>query len=452
MQSLVKAGFRAMTDSYGDATKALVEQGKYDLVSHFDNETIMPSLWDSVLEPGMTIRMAVYPFPPSTQPGGPHSIPHYGTQHPGHPYDFQPCIHGSILSPTLATPSSKHQTYVSREGDDHNPRDENTKTQNEIHDDDDMTPTVSTNSAQRGELSTSNANVARSRSRKSADKTQTVTWASSGDKPRKNKTTTPSSKPGDLGAHTKTEDYDTFRPGHRQRALPSSSSLPVFEDLGIEKTARRSAARPVKGRDSSHETVSMGYINSTYGSRGSTVSSYPYPNSSYSDQPNVPIVNSAELVPRRTLSYDAPMMAARSLEQQPTQPQDSEFSRAFSELKQMFLDDKATREAKEKKLEHKKRAKAEKEHLVAAAVAAAAANAKLAFAEKEAEKLAMEEERAEAEAKSRMAAVAAAANPEPVHLKDCLGRKFTFPFERCSTWQVCSLGPALRKYDGNLLL
>ncbi len=188
----------------------------------------------------------------------------------------------------------------------------------------------------------------------------------------------------------------------------------------------------------------MNYGDSAYSSMGSAASYYPHPTLSYNNQPNVTVPGSStELVPRSNLPYIQPVAAAPSSGQAYAQAQYPDYSEAVSELKLMLIDEKAERQAKEaaaKKLVDEQRAKADKEKFIAeqiaAAAAAAAANARLEFARKEAEKLVIESEKAEAEMKERAAAAAAAANPEPVHLKDCVGRKFTFPYQQCKTWQV----------------
>ena len=120
------------------------------------------------------------------------------------------------------------------------------------------------------------------------------------------------------------------------------------------------------------------------------------------------------------------------------------------------------REAAAKKAEEDKIAKAEADKKMAGEIAAAA-SAAAAAATEEAEKKAAEEaakskaeaeaakSKAEAEAAaaaSAAALAAAAATPpppppppeekkKPIKFKDAVGRKFSFPFHLCNTWEVC---------------
>ena len=145
----------------------------------------------------------------------------------------------------------------------------------------------------------------------------------------------------------------------------------------------------------------------------------------------------------------------------------------IAELKQMILDDKADREAREaaaRKAEQERIAaaeadKAKAEEIAAAAAAAAAAatteaeKKAAAAAAEEAEKKKTEADEAAAKAKQELeeaaakakeereaavAAAAAAATPpapvekkKPIKFKDAVGRKFSFPFHLCATWSVC---------------
>ena len=139
---------------------------------------------------------------------------------------------------------------------------------------------------------------------------------------------------------------------------------------------------------------------------------------------------------------------------------------AYEDLKKMLLADKADREAREKAAKQ-----AEEEKLAALEAAkkraediAKAAETAAADAKTEAEKIAAEEQKklkaeaeeaaakakADAEAAAKKyeeekeaavkAAAAAAAIPaekqKPIKFKDAVGRKFSFPFHLCRTWEV----------------
>ena len=246
------------------------------------------------------------------------------------------------------------------------------------------------------------------------------------------------------------------RSSHFQRALPSSSSLPTFEDLGFENKAPRSTTRPLKEREYGSTTV-----DSTYSSMASTGYSYPGPSytdpaSSYASQINVSAPGNTGPIPRDGWSYVPSGVQALRSSQSSKHLEYLNPSKMYSDLKQMMLDEKAAREAREsatKKLADEERVKAEKDRFVAeqiaAAAAAAAANARLEFARKEAEKRAIESEKAEAERRARVAAAAAVNNPEPIHLTDCTERKYTFPYQHCYTWKVCYPRPPLRSLNGD---
>ena len=152
----------------------------------------------------------------------------------------------------------------------------------------------------------------------------------------------------------------------------------------------------------------------------------------------------------------------------PAAPADGSKDDSYAELKQMLLNDKADREAREaaaKKAEEEKlaaleAAKAKAEEIAKAAEKAAAAatteaekkaadeQAKLkAEAEEAANKAKAEADEAAAkfkeEKEAAVAAAAAAAAPaapeekkKPIKFKDAVGRKFSFPFHLCRTWEV----------------
>lgn len=434
MQDLIKEGFQSLTGPYAEATRALIEQGKYDLVNYFDNETIIPSLWDSVVEPGMTVSMVLYQFPPGTPV--PPQYP-FNAQHTYQPYDYR-----STFSQKVTTPSNKNQERYNEDKESRKSHDEDTKGHQDSQDDE-TTPTVSTGRARRAKASSSNVDGTSRIEIPSSDAPQTATVTGKDYKQKERKISTSGSGSGDLGTLDEWQTFGSRRPARPQRALPSSSSLPNFEDLGVEKKAGPSSARPTAKKNPTYTMASTNYFDSAYSSMENAHSFYHRPPLGYT-QPNVSVPSSVEIVPRNSLPYNQPVVAAPSSNPQFTQPQYLDYSKAYSELKQMILDDKAVREAREsaaEKLEDERRVKAEKEQFIAeqiaAAAAAAAANARLDFARKEAEKLVIESENAEAEMKERAAAAAAAANPEPIHLNDPIGRKFTFPYQQCKTWRVC---------------
>ncbi|MCJ1449421.1 MAG: hypothetical protein MMC23_009941 [Stictis urceolatum] len=143
----------------------------------------------------------------------------------------------------------------------------------------------------------------------------------------------------------------------------------------------------------------------------------------------------------------------------PPQPQQQEPSKpdGYEELKQMLLDQKAEQEARElaaRKAEEDRAALAEAEKKkadeIAAAAAEAAAKATTEAEKKAADKAAEEaakaaEEAAKAKADADAAIAAAAVPPppppppeekkKPIKFKDAVGRKFSFPFHLCATWE-----------------
>ena len=136
----------------------------------------------------------------------------------------------------------------------------------------------------------------------------------------------------------------------------------------------------------------------------------------------------------------------------------------FDQLRQLILDQKAEQEAKEaaaKKAEEDRKAAeaaakkiaddlaAAKKEAAAKATTEAEKKAAEAAAKKEAEAAAKAKKEAESKAKTEAdaaaaAAAAAAAKPpppppekkKPIKFKDAVGRKFSFPFHLCNTWEV----------------
>jgi hypothetical protein len=132
---------------------------------------------------------------------------------------------------------------------------------------------------------------------------------------------------------------------------------------------------------------------------------------------------------------------------------------AIARLEKLILDERTEREAREAAREAAiekaaaEKAAAEERAVVEKKIAEEAAAKATAIAKAEAEKKAAEDaakakkaaEEAAAAAAAEAAAAAAAANkppPEkkkPIKFKDAVGRKFSFPFHLCNTWQVGSL-------------
>ena len=194
---------------------------------------------------------------------------------------------------------------------------------------------------------------------------------------------------------------------------------------------------PFSGQEMTHHGASPGY--------------FPFPPQAYSmPQPIPPIYH------HYTPVYSPPPQVNT-----PPPPSDSgKDDEKFARIEKLFLDQKAELEAKEaaaRKAADDKAARDEAEKEVAGMVAAAAAEA-AAAAKDEAEKKAAEEAAAkekaladektaaEAAAAASAAAAAAAAPPpppeekkKPIKFKDAVGRKFSFPFHLCNTWEVRSL-------------
>ncbi|MCJ1313417.1 hypothetical protein MMC25_007095 [Agyrium rufum] len=148
----------------------------------------------------------------------------------------------------------------------------------------------------------------------------------------------------------------------------------------------------------------------------------------------------------------------------PSPPPPPPPNEGIEELKKMILDQQARIEeekAATKKAEAEKLAKAEADKKIAEDIAAAAKKAaaeattetEKRFADEAARKAAEDAAKAEADAKiaaavaeaeAKGAAAAAAAAPppaapkeksKPIKFKDAVGRKFSFPFEICCTWE-----------------
>ena len=448
MQSLIKEGFEGLTGLDADTTREFIEHGKYDLVSHFDNETIMPSLWGSVLEPGMTVRMMLYQLPPIIRP---RAHPYQGTQYADLPFEYH-------LNPfqNASTSSSNRRVHNSVDEGSRNSQDEAiAERKGSQYVDTEMTNSVNVTLAQTVDAPPPIV-PSKSTKEKSSDIGENHDRASYGDKKRNKKTTTPSFQSGNSGTAYEVKPFYSPRPRRLHGAVSSSAKLPKFEDFEIGRNTHRSAAPPTSGRDLGYPTIPMtipmSFKDSALGGMGSTVSSYPYPAHSYISQPDMSDINNTKLVPPRTLSPVPSILAARLSTEPPSRPptltQYPDGSQGYSELKQLLLDEKAARQASElaaKKLEDERRARAEKELLAvkeiaadAAVAAAAAASERAEFASKEAEKVAAKSRKAEVERNESVIPAGTKTKPRAIHLKDSYKRSFVFPYDLSSTWQVRS--------------
>lgn len=116
---------------------------------------------------------------------------------------------------------------------------------------------------------------------------------------------------------------------------------------------------------------------------------------------------------------------------------------AIARLEKLILEERSEREAREARLEQEAAEKAAKEERAAhekkIALEAAAA-AREEAEQKAAEEAAKAKEEAEKAAAAAVAEATASKPPpekkKPIKFKDAVGRKFSFPFDLCSTWQV----------------
>ncbi|KAL8942371.1 MAG: hypothetical protein Q9216_001691 [Gyalolechia sp. 2 TL-2023] len=216
---------------------------------------------------------------------------------------------------------------------------------------------------------------------------------------------------------------------------PGQHSAPA---MGLPMAPHPSA--PYPGQEMMHHTPAPAF--------------YPYPPQSY---PVHPAMVPPTMYPPYQAVYSPPPANTP-----PPSTDSSKDDEKFKRIEQLFLDQKADQEAKEaaaKKAAQDAAAKAEADKKIADDIAAAAAAAAAAATE-EAEKKAAEKEAAkaaddaakakaaveEAEKKAAEAAAAAAAAPpppppppeerkKPIRFKDAVGRKFSFPFHLCNTWE-----------------
>ena len=229
----------------------------------------------------------------------------------------------------------------------------------------------------------------------------------------------------------------TGNPGHQQTSSHARGDLhnPTQQSVPHAPPHRLSAygGRPL----GSHELVPYG------------------PGSYYHVRESYPMVPPG-MIPPYFSSYPrvpSPTQLESSPSPVPT-PADTAKDEAIARLEKLILEERTEREAKEareaqeaaEKVAREERAAHEKKiALEAAALARAEAEQKAAEeaakAKEEAEKVAAAAA-AEAAAAATEAANAAAASkipPEkkkPIKFKDAVGRKFSFPFDLCCTWQV----------------
>ncbi|KAJ5818277.1 hypothetical protein N7474_003868 [Penicillium riverlandense] len=122
-------------------------------------------------------------------------------------------------------------------------------------------------------------------------------------------------------------------------------------------------------------------------------------------------------------------------------PVDVSKDEAIARLEKLILDDRTEREAREAAIARAQAEKAAQEERLAhdQKIAEQAAFLARADAEKraaeDAAKLKEEAEKAAASAASTAAKKPPAEKKKPIKFKDAVGRKFSFPFELCATWQ-----------------
>jgi hypothetical protein len=178
---------------------------------------------------------------------------------------------------------------------------------------------------------------------------------------------------------------------------------------------------------------------------------YPYPHQPY-PMPHAGAPAPAPVYQYQHIYSNTPARHA-SPAQPPGEPAAAKESEGYTELKQLLIkerQEREEREAKEKKEKEDalKKAEEEKKHAeeIAAAAAKAAADATTEAEKKAADKAAedakkAEEEAARAKLEADTALAMAMLPPEekkrPIKFKDAVGRKFSFPFHLCCTWEVC---------------
>ncbi|KAL9041538.1 MAG: hypothetical protein Q9180_001212 [Flavoplaca navasiana] len=194
-------------------------------------------------------------------------------------------------------------------------------------------------------------------------------------------------------------------------------------------------APPYSGQDMMHHTQ--------------TAQFYPYPPQGYAMHQTV--APPAAYLPIQAVYSPSPAPANTT---PPPSADNSKDDEKFARIEKLFLDQKAEQAAKEAAAikaaeEAAAKAAADKKYAddIAAAAAAAAAMATEEAEKKAADKAAEEAAKAKAaadEAEAKAAEAAAAAPPppppppeekkKPIRFKDAVGRKFSFPFNLCSTW------------------
>ncbi|KAL8928689.1 MAG: hypothetical protein Q9172_000827 [Xanthocarpia lactea] len=221
-------------------------------------------------------------------------------------------------------------------------------------------------------------------------------------------------------------------------------------------------AAPSLGNPMIHHPGAPPYSGQEMIHHNQTAQFYPYPPQGYGMHQAV--APAAAYLPFQAVYSPSPVPANTT---PPPSTDNSKDDEQFARIEKLFLDQKAEQAAKEAAAikaseEAAAKAAADKKYAedIAAAAAAAAAAATEEAEKKAADKAAEEaakaaEEAAKAkaaadEAEKKAAEAAAAAPPppppppeekkKPIRFKDAVGRKFSFPFNLCSTWDV-SLRP-----------
>ncbi|MCJ1396326.1 hypothetical protein MMC18_009215 [Xylographa bjoerkii] len=243
-------------------------------------------------------------------------------------------------------------------------------------------------------------------------------------------------------------------PGYFPHGHPGSHGLP-----GPSPYAGASGPAPYGNPDLMHHPNIPGYF--PYAPQPYSMPHAIAPSPVYH---NYPPMYTPPIMPTPPPPTPAPAAAAAPVDAQPAPaPEPLKPDENYLRLEKIILDEKADREAREaaaKQAEADKLAKAEADKKHAdeiAAAAKAAAEAATTEAEKkaadkaaeeaakraeEATKAAEEAAKAKADADAAAAAAAAAAPPpppeekkKPIKFKDAVGRKFSFPFHLCNTWE-----------------
>lgn len=363
MKDLIEEAFEGMIGPYADSAKAYINDGKYDLVC-FDNEVVLPSQWETMAEPGMTVGLRIgfgsklLDFRPDNSSSHLHSFPR-NIFNPGPPIPPpSPALRQENLSKGKESQRSQYQDNEEKLDSSY---------------DEEATPT---------------------------------------------------------GIHINHQGRKSFpatvRPplGVYYPSITQSSTLPIFDDLGINST---SASYP------------PAIPNYTYGYEA------PLP---------VSIVPSRPLIPpesgRTSIRSEIPQVvpsvteaAAESAHKENHAQAEEESSPADERGTDARLESKS--KAKEKTTIDLKQRKAKMDQKAQEGNGTQIENDSL-LADRIAEEVWVRLEKtinAKKQAELRIDEMAstkvAATKLEPIHFVDPIGRKFAFPYKSCSTWDVCLL-------------